>query len=307
MKAYVGITDKDWFTFLASQPGIDEVNFWKPGGEQGFAALSPGELFLFKLHSPDNFVVGGGFFAHFSALPVSLAWEAFEEKNGARSLPEMRTRIEKYRRIGPDIKDYTIGCIILESPFFLQRENWIPVPSDWAPAIQQGKTYDLAKGEGQRLYGALQECLPRQSARAVTEVAESRERYGEPTLIRPRLGQGSFRVIVTDAYERRCSITGERTLPVLDAAHIRPYKDGGLHDPANGLLLRTDLHRLFDKGYLTVTPDLRLEVSRRIKEEFENGRDYYALQGRTVRPPNTAAFSPNPELLKFHNESVFLD
>ena len=47
---------------LASQPGLDEVNFWQPGSNTQFRALSPGELLLFKLHSPDNFIVGGGVF-----------------------------------------------------------------------------------------------------------------------------------------------------------------------------------------------------------------------------------------------------
>jgi putative restriction endonuclease len=105
-------------------------------------------------------------------------------------------------------------------------------------------------------------------------------RYGEPTLIRPRLGQGLFRVAVTDAYSRRCAVTRERTLPVLEAAHIKPFAAGGDHEVANGLLLRRDLHVLFDRGYVTVTPDYRFEVSRRIREEFENGRDYYVLHGK---------------------------
>src|SRR5258706_5120751 len=94
---------------------------------------------------------------------------------------------------------------------------------------------------------------------------------GEPHLIRPRLGQGAFRVLVTDIYRRRCAVTQERTLPALEAAHIRPYGDGGTHEARNGLLLRRDIHSLFDAGYVTVTPDLRFEVSRRIREEFENG------------------------------------
>jgi len=72
-------------------------------------------------------------------------------------------------------------------------------------------------------------------------------RYGEPVLVRPRLGQGTFRVIVTDVYERRCTIMGERTLPVLEAAHIKPYGVGGPHSSENGLLLRSDLHTLFDQ------------------------------------------------------------
>ena len=53
----------------------------------------------------------------------------------------------------------------------------------------------------------------------------------------------------------------------------------------NGLLLRRDIHSLFDAGYVTVTPDFRFEVSRRIKEEFENGRHYYALHGQMINAP----------------------
>ena len=58
-------------------------------------------------------------------------------------------------------------------------------------------------------------------------MAEAGARFGEPHLIRPRLGQGAFRVLVTDIYRRRCAVTQERTLPALEAAHIRPYGDGG--------------------------------------------------------------------------------
>jgi len=103
MRAYVGITDYDWFSFLSNRPNLDEVNFWKPGGKSGFKALEPGGLFLFKLHAPRHFIVGGGYFAHFSRIPASLAWDAFAEKNGARTREEMRLRIAAYRqeRIGP--------------------------------------------------------------------------------------------------------------------------------------------------------------------------------------------------------------
>lgn len=73
-------------------------------------------------------------------------------------------------------------------------------------------------------------------------------KYGNPYLTKPRIGQGSFRLLVTDAYKRRCAITGENTLPVLEAAHIVPYSQNGTHDVSNGLLLRADFHKLFDAG-----------------------------------------------------------
>jgi putative restriction endonuclease len=310
MRAYVGITDYEWYQLLSSRPDLEEVNFWQPGGKREFRSLQQGDLFLFKLHAPRHSLVGGGFFAHATRLPVSLAWEAFEEKNGASSLAEMRSRIERYRKMpAQPHDDYTIGCILLEQPFFLPKELWIPAPSDWHPNIVQGKSYDLSSEAGRTLWHQVEATI-RASGTGATWPAQWRDteqpRYGASVIVHPRLGQGSFRVVVTDAYERRCAITGERVLPVLEAAHIRPYARGGEHRVDNGLLLRSDLHTLFDRGYLTVTPALRLEVSRRIRDDFENGRHYYALHGEPVREPADPGQRPAPELLRWHNEEAYL-
>jgi len=74
---FIGVTDYKWFAFLSGMPKPEEVNFWQPGGRTTFRALKSGELFLFKLHSPRNFIVGGGVFAHSDILLASVAWEAF--------------------------------------------------------------------------------------------------------------------------------------------------------------------------------------------------------------------------------------
>jgi HNH endonuclease len=63
---------------------------------------------------------------------------------------------------------------------------------------------------------------------------------------------------------------------------IQPYAKDGPHDVRNGVLLRADLHRLFDQGYVTITPEYRLEVSPRLKEDYRNGRSYYPLHGASV-------------------------
>jgi len=98
LKIYVAVTDNTWFANLRTIPEIDEVNFWQPGGKSRFRAISEGELFLFKLHSPHDFIAGGGVFFYSNILPVSLAWQAFEEKNGAVSLLEMRKLIENLKK-----------------------------------------------------------------------------------------------------------------------------------------------------------------------------------------------------------------
>jgi putative restriction endonuclease len=302
VNSFIGITDYEWFDLLSRQPRLEEVNFWQPGGGRRFQALTPGELFLFKLHSPRDFIVGGGVFAHSTLMPISLAWSAFERRNGVASLEEMRTRTLRYRRSRTDTReDYTIGCILLTQPFFLPQDRWVPVPRDWKPNIVQGRGYDLSIEPGATLYRQIQDAM---SGLGVLD--RERARFGREMLIRPRLGQGTFRLLVTDAYERRCSITGERVLPVLEAAHVRPYADGGEHRMDNGLLLRSDLHTLFDRGYLTLTPEQRVLVSRRLRDDYENGRDYYALAGRPVRPPVRDHAAVSMDNIRWHNESRFL-
>ena len=317
MKLYAGVTDHIWFDYLRSLPAIDEVNFWQPSPNAEFRALSKGDLFLFKLHRGPrtrnrDLIAGGGVFASFSILPISLAWEAFEKKNGAASYTEMRERLVHYRRIldNPH-EDFQVGCIILTQPFFFDESMWFPAP-DWSASIVRGKAkgYELDKEAGQFIWRNLQRVWERQQLfdldREAQRVEEERARYGKETTITPRLGQGAFRVLVTDAYHRACAVTEEHSLPALEAAHIKPFNESGLHAVNNGLLLRSDFHRLFDRGYITITPEYRIEVSRRLKEEYENGRSYYPFHGKPLgHLPVLPEDRPEKELLIWHNENVF--
>lgn len=297
----VAVTDFDWFDTLSKKSPLNEVNFWAPSAVN-FRALAAGELFLFKLHAPHNFIVGGGVFAHANSLPCSLAWEAFGEANGATSLKEMRQRILKYRKLKHDDRsDFLIGCRIITQPFFLPRTRWIPVPQSWSPNIVTFKTYSTNSEEGTALWNGARGFVENE----VNRIQEPPARYGEPQLVRPRLGQGAFRILVTDSYKRQCAVTGEKTLPALEAAHIRPYSEGGSHSLNNGLLLRRDIHSLFDAGYVTVTPDLHFEVSKRIREEFENGRHYYALHGQKITSPAAREAQPDIVALAWHNTERF--
>jgi HNH endonuclease len=304
MRFWVGVTDKNWFEYLrARRP--DEVNFWQPSPRPLAVFLEPGVPFLFKLHSPDDYVVGGGFFVRFSALPARLAWEAFLDNNGVTDYASLKRRIEQYRN-EPLRGDPEIGCNILNAPFFFDETDWIPVPTDWARNIVRGRTYDTADSAGSNLWNQVEGRL--QALPHLVLQAQAAARYGAEYLTRARLGQGAFRILVTEAYHRKCAITGERTLPVLEAAHIRPYAEKGPHLVSNGLLLRSDIHTLYDEGYLTVTDDLHVEVSRRIKEEFENGRQYYAYDGKPlVELPSQTDQRPSAEFLRWHNEHVFLE
>jgi putative restriction endonuclease len=305
MRLRVAVTDNDWFRYLRGLSDVDEVNFWKPGGKQTFAALAPNEPLLFKLHHPENYIVGGGFFVRFVLLPWSYVWESFGQKNGAATQEEMRRRIEKYRRerIGPGD---TIGCILLRAPFFFDESLWIPSPPDFALNIVQGKSYDTETPAGRRLWDEVTARLQAMAPLASVASQDIPRIYGDPVLVRPRLGQGTFRLLVTDNYQRRCAVTGEKALPTLDAAHIRPVAEGGQHLLDNGLLLRTDVHRLYDSGYVTVTPDGRFLVSRRLKDDFDNGEPYMPFHGQRIWMPGDPVSQPNREALEWHSEAVFL-
>jgi putative restriction endonuclease len=238
---------------------------------------------------------------------VSLAWRAFGVKNGASSFSEMRRLIEKRRPGATYLEDYKIGCILLEQPFFFDEQDWIPIPPDFSLNIVQGKTYNLEEGHGLQLWEQVEFRLKSMEHYFGEEarVAEPETPYGEPVIVLPRLGQGSFRVIVTDVYDRRCAITEEKALPTLEAVHIKPFSDSGPHLVENGILLRSDIHKLFDAGYVTVTTDHHFEVSRRIREEFDNGEYYQTFHGNRIHVPLNPQLRPSPEFLTWHNENIF--
>jgi len=143
------------------------------------------------------------------------------------------------------------------------------------------------------------------TAPVASELAEVQARYGAPALVTPRLGQGAFRVAVTEAYARQCAITGGKVLPALDAAHIKPYSEGGFHTKSNGILLRKDIHSVFDAGYATVDDNFRFVVSKKVKEVFNNGEEYLRLHGSSIRLPSKKSDWPNADFLRWHNSIDF--
>ncbi len=312
MKFYLGVTNNNWYRYL-SKINPEDINFWQPGGSVNFKVLQSGAPFLFKLKYPLNAIGGIGFFSSHTFLPLSIAWDTFGNRNGCETYDELSQLILQYRSDKTNINP-TIGCIVLTNPIFFKQEDWIETPSDWGQSIVQGKSYDTSAPIGKLIWQRVEILLEKYlHINAVDEgksqlILEepSSPAYGNSVLVKVRLGQGAFRVLVTDAYSRKCSITGEKTLPVLEAAHIKPYAESGPHFISNGLLLRSDMHKLFDVGYLTVTNDLKVEVSQRIKEEFENGKEYYQYHGKDLLfLPSREMDRPNEKFIDWHNTNVY--
>ena len=112
--------------------------------------------------------------------------------------------------------------------------------------------------------------------------------------------------MVMDAYGRQCAITGEGTLPAL-RLHNSPFADTpSIVVHTHGILMRSDIHDLFDQGYVTVTPDLSFHVSKRIRDEFHNGVIYYALDGSRIRIPERSEAQPDRGALEWHSSKIYL-
>ena len=163
------------------------------------------------------------------------------------------------------------------------------------------KPYDVRSVEGARLWGAV--VAQFQEASPVLPLIPGG--VAKPVLVVPRLGQATFRIALEQQYSTRCAVTGERTRPALEAAHIKPFSLVKAHALQNGLLLRSDIHKLFDQGYVTVTPDRKFRVSRAIRDEFENGRDYYAYEGTLIRETLSSEAKPASEYLDWHSATIF--
>ena len=299
MRAYVAVTDPVWLRRLRSTKNR-EVNFWQPRP----AALrqEEGTPWIFKVRGSDT-VAGYGFFSYYTIMPVGVAWETFGFANGVEDYTEMTRRIADLQH-GAHATD-SVGCVVLSDVAILPEGDYITAPQTWKRNTVRGEYYDLDKGEGARMWAELMAYSVTQPSVSPLLVVPGGK--GKPALYTPRRGQGAFRLMVMDAYDRRCAITGEKTLPALEAAHIRPYSEVASHEVTNGILLRSDIHRLFDQGYVTVDPDLRFRVSSRIRDEFHNGLIYYDLNGRPVRVPEVGAQQPDRSGLEWHSTTIYRD
>lgn len=316
VRAAVLVTDGRWFTHFRPadwRTQVDEVNFWRPMNQDRFNLVDEGGPVFFRLGAPRRAIAGFGFLAAQPSMSVDMAWEVFGERDGDLDKSAFVERISSFRRrFGADdeaMRGRLVKCLILRDAVFLPEEDWLPwdAREEWSDNIVAGKGYNLAAGPGLVLGEFLQLHGGRTPEDLQGEFTPSPEdtRLLREQMTAVREAQGTFRVRVLEAYAGRCAVTGEHALPVLDAAHITPYRGLYSNHVQNGLVLRADLHRLYDDGYVTVTPDYQFKVSQRLNDEFENGKAYYEMAGRRLLVPERQELRPSRVALEWHAETVF--
>lgn len=115
-----------------------------------------------------------------------------------------------------------------------------------------------------------------------------------------RRGQSSFRDILLEAYSSRCAVTGCDARYVLEASHIIPYQGPETNHPSNGLLLRADVHLLFDLGMLVVdTATMKVLLHPNL-----SATEYGILEGRQLNLPAEVSMRPSIEALGVHRRNA---
>ncbi|WDV44091.1 HNH endonuclease [Clostridiaceae bacterium M8S5] len=288
----VAPTDIEWFSYLRQRENkINEFNFWTPT-PWNIKKINKGDKFYFLLKSPYRKIGGYGYFKYYKNLSITDAWKKFGKSNGVEDLQALIKKTSKYVHKNTEKKvsnnDYKIGCIVLQSPRFLMDEGFYSLNDigiDFPGNIVKLKYFEHD--------------LESQINNKFRLVNEDKVEYSK-NKVKKRHGQRIFREKLIKAYEGRCAITDETCIEVLEAAHIQPYINRDSNDVRNGILLRSDLHKLFDEGLITIGTNYNIILSDKLKSN-----QYKQYSNRSIRLPKNKIDYPNSLALKYHNRYIF--
>ena len=285
-------TDIDWFKFLKSRLNFQVINFWTdtPWNPR---RLNFGDKFYFLLRSPVRKIGGYAEFYDYQNLTIKEAWQKFGRGNGVNSLYELGKKAT-----GDEEPDFSteIGCIVLQNPVFLDEADYFH-PRDYnlsfSNEISKHKYYpQLDKINFENDY--------QQVGFSFSSISADEEyQFNQESETR---GQSEFRQNLFRYYNSQGVITREHNAELLDAVHIHPHIIKNRQHPKNGILLRSDFHKLFDEGLITITPEYQVLVSAQLESDY-----YQQYHEQDIYLPDDNIFYPDHKVLEFHNCYIFRD
>ena len=289
----VGLTDQDWFEYLRDLSSSTTINFWTPT-PWNVRRLSSGDKWFFLLKAPIRKLGGYGHFLDYRNMTISQAWDEFGIDNGVVSISELLERCDKYSALhstypvkGPNS---IIGCIVLKDPVFFDDDALVDPASEGFSIPNEVVKFKYFSD-----ISPVSAVSPNPfSLVASTPTDYSRQRRKD------RKGQSEFRRLLLQAYNHRCAITGEPQEKVLEATHIEPYVNKDSNHVQNGILMRVDMHRLFDAGLLAIDSSFRLLVSSRLR-----GSKYVGLGGQKLLIPKRVSDRPSTLAITWHRDKRF--
>lgn len=206
-----------------------------------------------------------------------------------RTPASVARKLGNFGAFDPELSKKGISGLVHVSK--LDREIWEEFNQDWSGLVL----------EAHRLYG---EFGGLKSAGGFVQPEGPTERIYEAKV---RVHQAFFRDAVLSSYNETCCITGIRIPECLIASHIVPWSadESKRTDPSNGLCLSATFDRLFDKGFITITNELCVEISQSLLSSKEPPIKELILcyKGQRIFPPHR--FFPKPDLLDWHRENIF--
>lgn len=282
----VAPTDLGWFNYLNEHRFNEAINFWTPS-DWHFNALKPGEKVVFKLKGSGEAMAGGyASFIEYRFSSIDEAWSEFGRKNGFDNKASFVQGLTKYN---PDAGKSGIGCLVLGEVFFF--DNPVKLSDfgiNFSRSIVKYKKYDTDFPFDENSSGEEND---------FTLVVPVNKKKRQQSMTQ-REGQPWFHTRVCRAYGQQCCISGEDIPELLQAAHIQEYINSSSNHVQNGLLLRVDLHTLFDNGLLAVDENYIIHISPLVKSD-----EYRKYDGTKITLPKDRSNYPSVAALKYKMES----
>lgn len=203
-------------------------------------------------------------------------------------------KLGNFGSFDPELKKR--GIVGLKNAGKLDKEIWDEFNTNWEKLAYESEIL---------INKRLNENLENRNEFEVTEntVGKEKER-----IVKTRVNQAFFRASIISLYNQRCCITGINIPDLLIASHIIPWAKDEINrlNPRNGLCLNALHDRAFDKGYITVTPDYKVKVSKCL-DDFAKDKiiteNFHKYDKQKILLPDK--FLPDIKFLHFHNERVF--
>ncbi|MGN0916434.1 MAG: HNH endonuclease [Succinivibrio sp.] len=302
----------NWYQVIKSNfisSGSSLVNCWyTPQEENSNADIDDpkaGTLTLFLVERDGRqMIVGGGYFLEHTALDIATCWYQFGVRSGYITYQDF---IKRAKDFGADL-NVPLACYLISSSFIFIRNHLIPVPEEFKIDMT-GWSKTLVSTEEPLGAYLKKVSLETRYSTIDTGTAEGvwPGIYHKATIHRSIDEAAEFRTSLLGLYNKTCAVTGCSLLPVLSVAHIKTIYDDRYLKPDNAIIMRSDLHVLFSRGFITAyyeDPDtIKIRVSKRVKMNLDP--EYSKLEGKILTLPKDRAYWPNPEYLSWHNSVRF--
>ena len=211
-----------------------------------------------------------------------------------RSPSALNMKIGNFGRLDPDLKKQ--GIIGLGNGSKLDEIVWNEFNGNWEKLAYESELL-IADFQNKKVEEIIDE-----------EIFEFPLGTERETIIKQRVNQNFFRSTILSSYNLKCCITGLSISEFLVASHIKPWKSDEVNrlNPHNGLCLNSIHDKAFDKGFITVTPDYKIKVSKYF-DDFKNEESvldfFLKYENKKIILPDR--FLPSKEFLDYHHQNIF--